>query len=73
MQMDIAITAKQFLKPWYFYHFCPCQQSCPSLSGENIEEETKGQIWMISDGNVFVKEDTKSKKCGNVSGGETSI
>ena len=33
-------------------------------------EETKGERWIIWDGNVFAKTDTNSTRCGNVSGGK---
>ena len=37
-----------------------------------LREKTKDERWMIWEGNIFAKKDTKSNRRGNVSGGKTS-
>ena len=52
--------------------FCHCQETRPSLSEKDIERGKKWERWMTWDVNKFAKKITKSKRCGNVSGGKTS-
>ena len=52
--------------------FCLCQDTRPSISEKDIERGKKWERLMTWDVSKFAKKITKSKRCGNVSGGKTS-
>ena len=55
-----------------YYHFCPCQETRPSLSDEDIERGNKGREMDDLRRKYIRKNVTKSKRCGNVSVGKIS-
>ena len=55
-----------------YYHFVLARRLVPHLARKILREEKKWERWITWDVSKFTKKITKSKICGNVSGGKTS-
>ena len=53
-----------------FYHLCSCQKKRSSLTGQDIQRETKMENYMSWDGTINNKKASLSLKCGIVSSGD---
>ena len=70
--MELVIIVTLFKKQWgvtCYYHYCPCQEACPSLTDADIQRGMKKRQQNEMRRDYIQQKGYELLKCGSVSGG----